>query len=138
MTLLHLFYHILNHQLSILFLMHLKLSCRCQFSSSYIFLYAYNYLLPEKPVCRSRSNSKNWTWNNGLFQNWERSTSRLYIVTPLITLYAVNIMQNAGLYEAQAGIKIARRNINIVRYADDTSLMAESEELKSLLMKVKE
>ena len=47
-------------------------------------------------------------------------------------------MQNAGLYEAQAGIKIARRNINIVRYADDTSLMAESEELKSLLMKVKE
>ena len=73
-----------------------------------------------------------------LVPNWERSTSRLYIVTPLITLYAVNIMQNAGLYEAQAGIKIARRNINIVRYADDTSLMAESEELKSLLMKVKE
>ena len=47
-------------------------------------------------------------------------------------------MRNAGLGEAQAGIKIARRNININRYADDTSLMAESEELKSLLMKVKE
>ena len=46
-------------------------------------------------------------------------------------------MQNAGLDEAQAGIKIARRNINILRYADDTTLMAESEELKSLLMKVK-
>ena len=48
-------------------------------------------------------------------------------------------MRNAGLYEAQAGIKIARRNINNLRYADDTMLMAESEEeLKSLLMKVKE
>ena len=47
-------------------------------------------------------------------------------------------MRNAGLKEAQAGIKIARRNINNLRYADDTSLIAESEELKSLLMKVKE
>ena len=47
-------------------------------------------------------------------------------------------MRNAGLEEAQAGIKIARRNINNLRYADDTTLMAESEELKSLLMKVKE
>ena len=47
-------------------------------------------------------------------------------------------MRNAGLDEAQAGIKIARRNIDNLRYADDTTLMAESEELKSLLMKVKE
>ena len=47
-------------------------------------------------------------------------------------------MRNAGLEEAQAGIKIARRNINKLRYADDTTLMAESEELKSLVMKVKE
>ena len=47
-------------------------------------------------------------------------------------------MRNAGLEEAQAGIKIARRNINNLRYADDTTLMAESEEMKSLLMKVKE
>ena len=47
-------------------------------------------------------------------------------------------MQNARLDEAQAGIKIARRNVNNLRYADDTTLMAESEELKSLLMKVKE
>ena len=47
-------------------------------------------------------------------------------------------MRNAGLEEAQAGIKIARRNINNLRYADDTTFMAESEELKSLLMKVKE
>ena len=47
-------------------------------------------------------------------------------------------MRNAGLDEAQAGIKIARRNINNLRYADDTTFMAESEELKSLLMEVKE
>ena len=47
-------------------------------------------------------------------------------------------MRNAGLDEAQAGIKIARRNINNLRYTDDTTLMAESEELKSLLIKVKE
>ena len=57
----------------------------------------------------------------------------------LFNLYVENIMQNARLDEAQAGIKIARRNINNLRYADDTTLMAESEEeLKSLLMKVKE
>ena len=47
-------------------------------------------------------------------------------------------MRNAGLKEAQVGVKIARRNINHLRYADDTTLMAESEEPKSLLMKVKE
>ena len=56
----------------------------------------------------------------------------------LFNLYAEYIMQNAGLEEAQAGIKIAGRNINNLRYADDTTLMAESEELKSLLMRVKE
>ena len=57
----------------------------------------------------------------------------------LINLYAQYIMRNAAVDEAQAGIKIARRNINNLRYADDTTFMAESkEELKSLLMKVKE
>ena len=57
----------------------------------------------------------------------------------LFNLYAEYIMRNAGLVESRAGIKIARRNINDLRYADDTSLMAESkEELNSLLMKVKE
>ena len=57
----------------------------------------------------------------------------------LFNLYVEYIMRNAGLDEAQAGIKIARRNSNNLRYADDTTLMAESEEeLKSLLMKVKE
>ena len=57
----------------------------------------------------------------------------------LFNFYAEYIMKNAGLEEAQGGIKIARRNINNLRHADDTTLMAESEEeLKSLLMKVKE
>ena len=62
------------------------------------------------------------------------------ILSPsLFNFYAEYIMRNAGLDEAQAGIKIAERNINNLRYADDTTLMAESEEeLKSLLMKVKE
>ena len=62
------------------------------------------------------------------------------ILSPcLFNLYAEYIMRNAGLDEAQAGIKISGRNINNLRYADDTTLMAESvEELKSLLMKVKE
>ena len=62
------------------------------------------------------------------------------ILSPcLVNLYAEYIMRNAGLDEAQAGIKIAGRNINNLRYADDTTLMAESkEELKNLLMKVKE
>ena len=56
----------------------------------------------------------------------------------LFNLYAEYIMRNTGLNEAQARIMIARRNISNLRYADDTTLMAESEELKSLLMKVKE
>ena len=56
----------------------------------------------------------------------------------LFNLYAGYIVRNAALDEAQAGIKIARRNINNLRYADNTTLMAESEELKSHLMKVKE
>ena len=62
------------------------------------------------------------------------------ILSPcLFNLYAEYIMRNAGLEEARAGIRIARRNINNLRYADDTTLMAESEEeLKSLLMNVKE
>ena len=65
--------------------------------------------------------------------------SRLYIVTLLFNFYAEYIMRNGGLEEAEAGIKIARRNINNLRYSDDTTLMAErEEELKSLLMKVKE
>ena len=61
------------------------------------------------------------------------------ILSPcLLNLFAEYIMRNAGLKEAQTGSKVARRNINNLRYADDTTLMAESKELKSLLMKVKE
>ena len=56
----------------------------------------------------------------------------------LFNLYAEYIMRNAGLDEAQAGITISRRNINNLRYTDDTTLMAENEELKSLLIKVKD
>ena len=63
----------------------------------------------------------------------------LYIVTPLFNLYADYVMQNARLDELQAGIRIVRRNINNLRYAHDTTLMAESkEELEGLLMKMKE
>ena len=73
------------------------------------------------------------------FQIWKGVCQGCILSPYLFNLYAEYIMRNAGLEEAQAGIKIAGRNISILRYADDTSLMAESkEELKSLLMKVKE
>ena len=80
------------------------------------------------------------TWNTRLVPKRERNTARLHIVTLLtLNLCGDYIMRNTGLDEAQAGIKIVGRNINNLRYADDTTLMAESkEELKSLLMKVKE
>ena len=68
----------------------------------------------------------------------EKGVRQGCILSPcLFNLYAEYLLRNAGLEEAQAGIKIAGRNINNLRYADDTTLMAESEELKSLLMKVK-
>ena len=83
--------------------------------------------------------TENWTWNSRLVPNRKRSTSRLILSPCLFNFYAEYILRNAGLEETQAGIKIAGRNINKLRYADDTTLMAESEEeLKSLLMKVKE
>ena len=100
-------------------------------------------LPPEKSVCRSRSNSENWTWDNRLVPNQERSTSRLlsrHIWSPcLFNFYAEHIMGNTGLDEAQAGITVAWKNINNLKHADDTTLMGEhKEKLKSLLMKVKE
>ena len=85
-------------------------------------------LPPEETVCRARSNSQNWTWNNGLVPNWERSVSRLYIVTCLLNLYAEHIMRNTRLDEAQAGIKGVRRNISNLRYANDATIMVEREE----------
>ena len=93
-------------------------------------------LSPEKPVCGSRINNtrhRTMDW----FQIG-KVVHQGYILSPYLSnLYAEYIMRNAGLEEAQAGIKIAGRNINHLRYTDDTTLMAESEELKSLLMKVK-
>ena len=84
---------------------------------------------------RLEPDMKQWTASN-----WERCTSRLYIVThpAYLTSIAEYIMQNARLDEAEAGIKISRRSINNLTYVDDTTFMAESEELKSFLMKVKE
>ena len=93
------------------------------------------YLLPEKSVCRSRSNrighgATDW------FQIGKEVRQVCIVSLYLFNLYAEHIMQNARLDEAQAGIKTARRNINNLRYADGSILMAESEEeLKSLLMK---
>ena len=82
-------------------------------------------------LCAGQKASYNWTWNNTLVPNQERSTSRLYIVTRLFNLYAEYIMRNAALNEAQGGIRIVGRNINNLRYADDTTLMAEiNEKLK--------
>ena len=92
----------------------------------------------EKTVCRSltvrtRHGTTHW------FQIG-KGVGQGCILSPCsFNLHAEYIMRNAGLEEAQAGLKIAGRNINNLRYADDTTLMAESEEeLKSLLMKVKE
>ena len=82
---------------------------------------------------------KNWTWNNRLVQIG-KGVHRGCLLSPcLFNFYAEYILRNAELEEAQAGIKIAGENINHLRYAHDTTLMAESEEeLKSLLGKVKE
>ena len=87
----------------------------------------------QEATIRTRRGTMDWSQiRNGVHQSC--------ILSPcLFNFYAEYIMRNAGLEEAQAGIKIARRNINNLGYADDTTLMAESEEeLKSLLMKVKE
>ena len=84
------------------------------------------YAGPEATV-RTRHGTTDW------FQIGERVCQGCILSPCLFNLYTENIMRNAGLDEAQAGIKIARRNINNLRYAQDTTLMAESEkELKSL------
>ena len=91
-----------------------------------------NLYAGQEATVRTRNGATNWLQiGKGVCQGC--------ILSPcLFNLYAEYIMQNAGLDEAQAGIKIAGRNINNLRYVDDTTLMAESEEkLKSLLMKVK-
>ena len=90
-----------------------------------------NLYAGQEAAVRTRHRTTDW------FQIG-KGVSQGYILSPcLFNFYAEYIMRNAGLDEAQAGIKIARRDINNLRYADDTTLMAKSKELKSLLMKVK-
>ena len=99
--------------------------------------------IPDHLICLLRNLYAGWeaTVRTGHGTDWfqiRKGVRQGGILSPcLFNLYAEYIMRNAGLEEAQAGIKIAGRNINNLRYADDTSLIAESEELKSLLMKVK-
>ena len=92
-----------------------------------------NLYAGQESAVRTRHGTMNW------FQIGKGVWQGCIWLPCLFNFYAEYIMRNAGLEEAQAGIKIAWRNINNLRYADDTTLMAESdEELKSLLMKVKE
>ena len=92
----------------------------------------------EKPVCRSGSNVRTGHETTDWFQIGKGVRQGCILSPYLFNLYAEYIMRNPGLKEAQAGIKIAGRNITNLRYADDTTLMAKSEdELKRLLMKVK-
>ena len=87
----------------------------------------------EKPVCRSgttvRTGHRTTVWKNNWYQIGKGVYQGYILSTCLFNLFAEYIMRNAGLEEAQAGIKIAGRNINNLRYADDNNLMAESEEL---------
>ena len=91
-----------------------------------------NLYVDQEATVRTGHGTKDW------FQI-RKGVHKGCILSPcLFNLYAEYIMQNARLEEAQAGIKVARRNTNNLRYSGDTTLMAESKELKSLLMKVKE
>ena len=96
------------------------------------------YLSPEKSICGSRYNSRTLHGTTDWFKIGKGVQQGCILSPCLFNIYAEYIMWNAGLQESQAGIKISGRNNNL-RYADDTTLMAESEEeLKSLLMRVKE
>ena len=96
-------------------------------------------LAPEKSICRSKATVRTGHGTTDWFQVGKGVCQGCIVSLCLFDLYAEFIMRNAGLDETKAGIKIARRNINNLRYADDTTLMAESEEeLKSLSVKVKE
>ena len=91
-----------------------------------------NLYAGQEATVRTRHGTTDW------FQIRKEVRQGCILSPCLFNFYAEYIMGNARLDEAQTGIKIARRNINILRYADDTMLMAESRELKSLLMNVKE
>ena len=95
-------------------------------------------LPPEKSVCSQEATVRTGHGATDWFQIGKGVRQGCILPPCLFNLYAEYIMRNAGLEEAQAGIKIAGRNINNLRYADEITRMAESEELKSLLMKVKE
>ena len=100
--------------------------------SDYLNCLSRNLYAGQEAKVRSRHGTTDW------FQIGKGVRQGCILSPCLFNLYAEYIMRNPGLEEAQAGIKIAGRNINNLRYADDTTLMAESEEvLKSLLMKVK-
>ena len=93
----------------------------------------------EKSVCRSEATVRTGHGTTDWFQIGKGGCQGCILSPCSFNLYAEHIMRNAGLEETQPGIKIARRNSNKLRYADDTTFMSESEEeLKSLLMKVKE
>ena len=91
-----------------------------------------NLYAGQEATVRTGHETKDW------FQIGKRGLQDCILSRWLLNLHAKYIIRNVGLGEAQTGIKIAGRNINSLRYADNTNLMAESEELKSLLMKVKE
>ena len=106
------------------------------------FLKRWNTRTPDLPLEKSYAGQEAMVRTGHGTLHWfqiGKGVCQGCILSPcLFNLYVEYIMRNAGLDEAQAGIKITRRNINNLRYEDDTTLMAESEELKSLLMKVKE
>ena len=96
------------------------------------------YLCPEKSVCRQEATVRTRHGTTYWFQTGKGVCQGCILSPCLFNLYAEYITQNVRLDEAQAGVKIARRNINNLRYANDTTLMAVNEKLKNLLMKVKE
>ena len=107
----------------------LKALCGSQQTGKFLTRWEYKTTWPASwGICIQVRKKQNWIWNYRLLPNRERSMSRLLLSPCLFNLYAEYIMRNAGLGEAQAGIKIVRRNINNLRYADDTTLLAESEE----------
>ena len=100
--------------------------------SDHLFCFLRNLYVDQEATVRTRNETVDWF-------KIRKGEHQVCILSPcLFKLYAEYIMRNARLDEAQAGIKTARKSINNLRYADDTTLLAESKELKSLLMKAKE
>ena len=108
------------------------IATNCENSSHHLTCLLINLYVGQEATVRIRYGSTDW------FQIGKRMHQGCILSPCLFNLYAQYIMRNVGLDEVQAGIKIAGRNMNNLIYADDTTFMAESEELKNLLMKVKE